>query len=108
MPTKTIAYLRVSTDKQADRGVSLDARAVRLHRGVLQPGAQALDAGVLEPSSVREGSTDGAGSSVINLSTESGQAHRGRRPVSAPTSSSRPSLVSAVQRRRRRARVPPP
>jgi DNA invertase Pin-like site-specific DNA recombinase len=26
MPTKTIAYLRVSTDKQADRGMSLDAR----------------------------------------------------------------------------------
>jgi len=26
MPTKTIAYLRVSTDKQADRGVSLDAQ----------------------------------------------------------------------------------
>ena len=25
MPTRTIAYLRVSTDKQADRGVSLDA-----------------------------------------------------------------------------------
>jgi len=26
MPTKTIAYLRVSTDKQVDRGVSLDAQ----------------------------------------------------------------------------------
>ena len=26
MPTRTIAYLRVSTDKQADRGVSLDAQ----------------------------------------------------------------------------------
>jgi DNA invertase Pin-like site-specific DNA recombinase len=26
MPTKTIAYLRVSTEKQADRGVSLDAQ----------------------------------------------------------------------------------
>ena len=26
--TKTIAYLRVSTDKQADRGVSLDAQRV--------------------------------------------------------------------------------
>jgi hypothetical protein len=25
MPTRTIAYLRVSTDKQAVRGVSLDA-----------------------------------------------------------------------------------
>jgi DNA invertase Pin-like site-specific DNA recombinase len=29
MPTKTIAYLRVSTDKQADRGVSLDASVPR-------------------------------------------------------------------------------
>jgi site-specific DNA recombinase len=26
MPTRTVAYLRVSTDKQADRGVSLDAQ----------------------------------------------------------------------------------
>ena len=26
MPTRTIAYLRVSTEKQADRGVSLDAQ----------------------------------------------------------------------------------
>src|SRR5438874_9953660 len=30
MPTKTIAYLRVSTDKQADRGVSLDAQRAKL------------------------------------------------------------------------------
>src|SRR5579872_5990046 len=29
MPTKTIAYLRVSTEKQADRGVSLDAQRVK-------------------------------------------------------------------------------
>lgn len=29
MATKTIAYLRVSTDKQADRGVSLDAQRVK-------------------------------------------------------------------------------
>ncbi len=26
MPTRTIAYLRVSTEKQADKGVSLDAQ----------------------------------------------------------------------------------
>jgi DNA invertase Pin-like site-specific DNA recombinase len=31
MPTKTIAYLRVSTDKQADRGVSLDAQRAKVH-----------------------------------------------------------------------------
>src|SRR5256885_13708644 len=30
MPAKTIAYLRVSTDKQADRGVSLDAQRTKL------------------------------------------------------------------------------
>ena len=30
MPTKTIAYLRVSTEKQADRGVSLDAQRAKL------------------------------------------------------------------------------
>src|SRR5438445_6228472 len=30
MLTKTIAYLRVSTDKQADRGVSLDAQRAKL------------------------------------------------------------------------------
>src|SRR2546427_12773079 len=30
MPTKTIACLRVSTDKQADRGVSLDAQRAKL------------------------------------------------------------------------------
>ena len=29
MPTRTIAYLRVSTDKQADRGVSLDAQRAK-------------------------------------------------------------------------------
>ena len=29
MPTRTIAYLRVSTDKQADRGVSLDAQGAK-------------------------------------------------------------------------------
>ena len=29
MPTKTIAYLRVSTDKQADRGISLDVQRVK-------------------------------------------------------------------------------
>ena len=52
---------------------SAKAELFRLHRGVLQSGSQALDTGVLEPSSVREGSTDGAGSSVINLSTESGE-----------------------------------
>src|SRR3954468_11614111 len=31
MPTKTIAYLRVSTDKQADRGVSLDAQRAKVN-----------------------------------------------------------------------------
>ncbi len=30
MPTRTIAYLRVSSDKQADRGVSLDAQRAKL------------------------------------------------------------------------------
>ncbi len=30
MPTKTIAYLRVSTDKQADRGGSLDAQRAKV------------------------------------------------------------------------------
>ena len=30
MPTRTIAYLRVSTDKQADRGVSLDAQRAKV------------------------------------------------------------------------------
>jgi len=30
MTTKTIAYLRVSTDKQADRGVSLDAQRAKV------------------------------------------------------------------------------
>ena len=30
MATKTVAYLRVSTDKQADRGVSLDAQRVKV------------------------------------------------------------------------------
>ena len=29
MPTRTIAYLRVSTDKQADRGISLDAQRTK-------------------------------------------------------------------------------
>jgi DNA invertase Pin-like site-specific DNA recombinase len=29
--TRTIAYLRVSTDKQADRGVSLDAQRAKVH-----------------------------------------------------------------------------
>src|SRR5258708_21830833 len=30
MPTRTIAYLRVSTNKQADRGVSLDAQRAKV------------------------------------------------------------------------------
>jgi site-specific DNA recombinase len=30
MPTRTIAYLRVSTEKQADRGVSLDAERAKV------------------------------------------------------------------------------
>src|SRR4051812_40128129 len=29
MPTRTVAYLRVSTDKQADRGISLDAQRAK-------------------------------------------------------------------------------
>src|SRR5207302_10417331 len=31
VPTRTIAYLRVSTDKQADRGVSLDAQRAKVN-----------------------------------------------------------------------------
>ena len=31
MSTRTIAYLRVSTDKQADRGVSLDAQRAKVN-----------------------------------------------------------------------------
>jgi DNA invertase Pin-like site-specific DNA recombinase len=30
MPTRTIAYLRVSTERQADRGVSLDAQRAKV------------------------------------------------------------------------------
>lgn len=30
MPTRTVAYIRVSTDKQADRGVSLDAQRAKV------------------------------------------------------------------------------
>lgn len=30
-PTRTVAYIRVSTDKQADRGVSLDAQRAKVH-----------------------------------------------------------------------------
>jgi hypothetical protein len=30
MPTRTIAYLRVSTEKQAERGVSLDAQRAKV------------------------------------------------------------------------------
>ena len=30
MPTRTLAYLRVSTEKQADRGVSLDAQRAKV------------------------------------------------------------------------------
>ncbi len=30
MPTRTIAYLRVSTEKQADKGVSLDAQRAKV------------------------------------------------------------------------------
>jgi DNA invertase Pin-like site-specific DNA recombinase len=30
MPTRTIAYLRVSTEKQVDRGVSLDAQRAKV------------------------------------------------------------------------------
>ena len=29
MPTRTIAYLRVSTEKQADKGISLDAQRAK-------------------------------------------------------------------------------
>ena len=37
---KTIGYIRVSTDKQADRGVSLDAQAEKIpgHGDVVQGG----------------------------------------------------------------------
>jgi site-specific DNA recombinase len=30
VPTRTVAYLRVSTDKQADRGVSVDAQRAKV------------------------------------------------------------------------------
>ncbi len=43
MPTRTIAYLRVSTEKQADKGVSLDAQ-----RAKVQAYAELYDLELLE------------------------------------------------------------
>src|SRR5256885_11094281 len=65
--------------------------------------AQALDVGVLEPSSVRESSTDGAGSSVINLSTESGQAQSFRR--TAPRTLAQPIPVEPASLHDREQRL---
>ncbi len=49
MPTETIAYLRVSTGKQADKGVSLDAQRTRVlayaERYDLEPLDLIVDAG---------------------------------------------------------------
>ena len=49
--------------------------ALRLHRGLLQPAAQALVAGLRQPGRVRKGFASTSGNCVINLSTGSDQAH---------------------------------
>jgi hypothetical protein len=60
----------------AQVGLAGEGAVVRLHRGVRQPAAQALLAGLRQPRGVRE---DGSfGESVRNLSTESDQAQRGK------------------------------
>ena len=40
---KTIGYVRVSTDKQADRGVSLDAQAEKIRAMAVVHNAELLD-----------------------------------------------------------------
>jgi site-specific DNA recombinase len=40
---KTIGYARVSTDKQADRGVSLDAQTEKIRAMVVVHGAELAD-----------------------------------------------------------------
>src|SRR6185369_2085485 len=54
-------------------------RAVRLHRGVLQPEATAFDGRLFQPRRVREAlrwHPSGAGVSIARVSTETGQAHQ--------------------------------
>ena len=40
---KTVGYIRVSTDKQADRGVSLDAQAEKIRAMAVVQGAELID-----------------------------------------------------------------
>jgi len=42
-PMKTVGYVRVSTDKQADRGVSLDAQAEKIRAMAVVHNAELLD-----------------------------------------------------------------
>ena len=66
MPTRTIAYLRVSTDKQADRGVSLDAQRAKLkaYAELYELARREPSCGRSLPSCTREGFAAGrAGSS---------------------------------------------
>jgi len=43
LPMKTVGYVRVSTDKQADRGVSLDAQAEKIRAMAVVHNAELLD-----------------------------------------------------------------
>ena len=40
---KTVGYIRVSTDKQADRGVSLDAQAEKIRAMAVVHGGELID-----------------------------------------------------------------
>jgi len=42
-PMKTVGYVRVSTDKQADRGVSLDAQAEKIRAMAVVHNAELVD-----------------------------------------------------------------